>query len=92
MTGAKPVRTCIGCKKRDHQSVLLRVAAVADDGSYSVVADVRRRLPGRGAWIHPDQDCLHLAVRRHAFPRALRLAGGLDVDEAEMIAAIRLPI
>ena len=92
MTGVKPIRTCVGCKKRDTQSVLLRVVAVANDGSYSVVADVRRRLPGRGAWIHPDLDCLHLAVRRHAFQRALRLVGTLEVDEAQMNAMIRLSI
>ncbi|MGQ0575101.1 MAG: YlxR family protein [Pseudonocardia sp.] len=41
--------------------------------------DPRRRLPGRGAWLHPDRECLHRAERRSAFPRALRVAGPLDV-------------
>lgn len=53
---------------------LLRV--VAEDGA--LVPDLRRRLPGRGAWLHPALDCLHRAERRSAFPRALRVPGPLD--------------
>lgn len=33
---------------------------------------VGRSRPGRGAWLHPDPDCLAEAVRRRAFARALR--------------------
>ena len=53
---------------------LLRVA-VADG---ALVPDLRRRMTGRGAWIHPDLDCLSQAERRRAFPRALRVPGPLD--------------
>ncbi|MHC1560326.1 YlxR family protein [Actinomycetospora sp. C-140] len=69
-----PVRTCIGCRSRASASELLRV--VAADGI--VDPDPRHRLPGRGAWLHPDADCLHRAERRSAFPRALRVPGPLD--------------
>ncbi|WP_425553762.1 YlxR family protein [Isoptericola hypogeus] len=48
-------------------------------GEPRVVADVRASLPGRGAWIHPTSACLELAVRRRAVPRALRVAGPLDL-------------
>ncbi|WP_308259607.1 YlxR family protein [Pseudonocardia sp. H11422] len=41
--------------------------------------DPRRRLPGRGAWLHPDLECLGRAERRSAFPRALRVPGPLEV-------------
>jgi predicted RNA-binding protein YlxR (DUF448 family) len=34
--------------------------------------DVRRRLGGRGAWLHASPDCLDQALRRRAFGRALR--------------------
>nr|WP_285639377.1 YlxR family protein [Lentzea sp. NBRC 102530] len=70
-----PVRTCIGCRARTLPSELLRVVAV--DGS--VVPDLRRRLPGRGAWLHFDLECLRNAERRRAFSRALRVQGALDV-------------
>ena len=49
---------------------------VAADGI--VDPDPRRRKPGRGAWVHPETDCLHRAERRSAFPRALRVPGPLD--------------
>nr|WP_103348054.1 YlxR family protein [Amycolatopsis sp. CA-128772] len=72
-----PVRTCVGCKRRALTGELLRVVAVAG----RVVVDERRRLPGRGAWLHPDPDCLAKAERRRAFPRALRAPGALDARE-----------
>lgn len=43
--------------------------------------DPDRRLPGRGAYLHPSLNCLDLAERRRALPRALRLSGSLDVSE-----------
>ncbi|GAB3569569.1 YlxR family protein [Amycolatopsis endophytica] len=72
--GTTPVRTCVGCRKRAPAGELLRV--VARDGR--LVADPRRRLPGRGAWMHPGPECLAKAERRRAFPRALRVQGTLD--------------
>jgi uncharacterized protein len=44
----------------------------------ALVPDPRRRLPGRGAWLHPVPECLDRAERRSAFPRALRVPGPLD--------------
>ncbi len=51
---------------------------VVDPGAETLVVDVARRMPGRGAWLHPDPHCLELAVRRRAFGRALRTAAPLD--------------
>jgi predicted RNA-binding protein YlxR (DUF448 family) len=53
---------------------LLRV--VVADGA--LVPDPARRLPGRGAHLHPDPACLAQAERRRAFPRALRAPAPLD--------------
>jgi predicted RNA-binding protein YlxR (DUF448 family) len=73
----KPVmRTCVGCKGREVKSSLLRFVAVGD----VIQPDPRARLPGRGAYLHPSPDCLELAGRRRAFPRALRAAGPLSLD------------
>ncbi|MFJ4127433.1 MULTISPECIES: YlxR family protein [Oerskovia] len=47
-----------------------------------LVVDVGRSLPGRGAWLHDARRCLELAERRRAFPRALRLAGPVDLAGA----------
>ncbi len=66
----------MGCRKRELAADLIRVAAVRDgDGETAVTVDAAGNLPGRGAWLHSDEQCLHLAVRRRAFARALRITG-----------------
>nr|WP_041294800.1 YlxR family protein [Isoptericola variabilis] len=75
------MRTCVGCRERDLRSALLRLVLEPSDGrgESRAVADVRGCLPGRGAWIHPSPACLGLAERRRAVPRALRVAGPVDL-------------
>lgn len=74
---ACPERTCVGCRERAAKSDLLRIVAIEDE----CVPDPRGTLPGRGAYVHPAVVCLDQAVRRRAFPRALRSAGALDTAE-----------
>ncbi|MGA4990094.1 YlxR family protein [Nonomuraea bangladeshensis] len=71
-----PQRTCVGCRVRTAKSELLRLVL---DGDH-VVPDLRGRLPGRGASLHPVLSCLELAERRRAFLRAFRVPGPLDVS------------
>ncbi|GAA0945766.1 YlxR family protein [Nonomuraea longicatena] len=73
---AAPQRTCVGCRVRAAKSELLRLVLVGDH----LVPDLRGRLPGRGASLHPVLGCLELAERRRAFPRAFRVQGPLDVS------------
>jgi predicted RNA-binding protein YlxR (DUF448 family) len=47
---------------------LLRLALVGG----RVVADREARLPGRGAYVHPREECVTAAVSRKALPRAFR--------------------
>ncbi|MFE3443907.1 YlxR family protein [Nocardia sp. NPDC059180] len=79
------MRTCIGCRKRELAAELLRIVArEEDDGDVvAIVPDARRRLPGRGAWLHPVSACLSTAVRRRAIGRALRVSGHLDISALE---------
>ncbi|HEX2498165.1 MAG: YlxR family protein [Actinomycetes bacterium] len=72
---ASPVRTCVGCRERANKSDLLRVVVVEG----ACVPDHASRLPGRGAHVHLDLQCLDLAQRRRAFSRALRRPGPLDI-------------
>ncbi|WP_460799500.1 YlxR family protein [Microbacterium sp. GXF0217] len=74
-----PVRTCVGCRARASRSDLLRV--VAQDGA--LILDERAVLPGRGAWVHPEPECLDKALRRRAFARALRVTAPLDTQTIE---------
>lgn len=54
----------------------------------AVVPDPRRRLGGRGAWLHPDPACLALALRRRALPRALRTGAPVDASAVEAHLAV----
>jgi predicted RNA-binding protein YlxR (DUF448 family) len=54
------IRTCVGCRGKDRRDRLLRL--VVADGKLRV--DVRRRLPGRGASVHPNASCLAQAARK----------------------------
>lgn len=76
-----PIRTCLGCRRTDDRSTLLRVTAREDEsGVIRIVPDVRRRLGGRGAWLHPRPDCIEQAVRRRGFARALRVRATIDLE------------
>ncbi|WP_042507581.1 MULTISPECIES: YlxR family protein [Streptomycetaceae] len=74
---ACPERTCVGCRKRAAKRDLLRITTVEG----RCLPDPRGTLPGRGAYLHPDMACYDLAVRRRAFPRALRTQGPLDTAD-----------
>ncbi|MFG6492436.1 YlxR family protein [Microbacterium sp. P03] len=70
----EPVRTCVGCRARASRSALLRVVATHS----ALIPDERAVMPGRGAWVHPTDECVDAAIRRRAFVRALRASGPLD--------------
>lgn len=63
-----PVRTCVGCRQRAPQAALLRVALV----NGKPVADVRRRLSGRGGYVHRAMACVRLASDKGGLARAFR--------------------
>ncbi|MCB8993267.1 MAG: YlxR family protein [Nocardioidaceae bacterium] len=69
-----PIRTCIGCRERHPKRELLRLVTRfdADLSQWVVAPDLQASAPGRGAHLHPTQECLELAKRRRAFDRALR--------------------
>ena len=72
-----PLRTCVGCRRRDAQEDLLRVALTP---AGVIVLDLGRRLPGRGAYLHPQASCLTLARRGRQLERALRAPSGASLD------------
>ncbi|MDV8000425.1 YlxR family protein [Rhodococcus sp. IEGM 1408] len=75
---AGPIRTCVGCRRRDIDSRLLRI--VHDPQAAALSPDPRRRAEGRGAWVHRDERCITTALDRKAFIRALRVAGNVSQD------------
>ena len=84
-----PLRTCVGCRNRAAASDLLRIVVEGsvDGATRRLVPDLRGGMPGRGAHLHRDPECLALAERRKAFGRALRVEGPVDTSlVAEQVA------
>ncbi|WP_308645403.1 YlxR family protein [Nocardioides cavernae] len=74
----------MGCRAKAAANELLRVVAGSDaEGRPALVPDPDRRAPGRGAHVHPTPECWQLAVRRRAFPRALRSGEALGTALVE---------
>ena len=78
-----PIRQCGGCKVRRPADELIRFVSRADD----LVADLRRRLQGRGAHVCPNQRCVTLLVKRRGLKRGLKKSRGWS--EAAVNDAIR---
>jgi predicted RNA-binding protein YlxR (DUF448 family)/ribosomal protein L7Ae-like RNA K-turn-binding protein len=65
----QPQRTCLGCRQVKNQSQLIRFVR-APNGD--ILADLKGRLPGRGAYICNSRDCIAETLRRKQFDRAFR--------------------
>lgn len=73
------MRTCAGCREKTDREFLERFVYHPEFG---LVFDLRQKAPGRGAWVHPDPDCIRGAVAHGGFARAFKQSvSGKDVDE-----------
>ncbi|HEX2266843.1 MAG TPA: YlxR family protein [Actinomycetota bacterium] len=68
-SGRQPERTCVGCRKKADKSELLRLVR-RSDGDISV--DPGAKAPGRGAYVHPRDECIRTAIRSRSIARALK--------------------
>jgi predicted RNA-binding protein YlxR (DUF448 family) len=73
---SEPERTCIGCRRTDGRTRLVRLVLGATG---EIGVDASGRAPGRGAYVHPDQGCAEAATRKGVLARALRT--GIEPDE-----------
>jgi hypothetical protein len=65
-----PARTCIACREGADKRELVRIVRTPE-GDVSV--DETGKANGRGAYIHPRQQCLDDALRHSKIDRALRV-------------------
>lgn len=84
MVSHKPVRLCIGCRRREVTANLVRIAYDRTSDSRLLVMDECNVLPGRGAWVHREPGCLSTALQKRAFARAFRN----QVDTEKLVAAL----
>lgn len=62
-------RTCIGCKKTSDKSNLIRIVKTPDR---NIKIDVDKKLPGRGAYICPNTNCIELALKNRLLDKVFK--------------------
>ena len=62
-----PMRQCVGCREMKPKNELIRVVR-SPEGTVSL--DLKGKLPGRGAYVCPDPECLKRARKSRALERA----------------------
>lgn len=63
-----PQRMCVGCREMRPKRELLRVVKSTEG---ALALDRTGRMPGRGAYICPREECLRRAVKTRQLERAL---------------------
>ena len=74
-----PMRQCVGCRELKPTKELIRVVR-SPEGAVSL--DFKGKLPGRGAYVCPDAECLKRAKRSKALERAFSAPLPEDVWQA----------
>ena len=74
-----PLRQCLGCREMKPKKELIRVVR-SPEGAVSL--DFKGKLPGRGAYVCPNQDCLARVRKSHALERAFSAQLPPEVYEA----------
>jgi len=85
MTGKSPIRSCVGCGETADKSDLLRFAVGPE---HTVIPDLHSKLPGRGAYLHPDPACFVNAQKKNSFRRAFR-NNSLDFTAEKALSQVR---
>ena len=76
-----PLRQCVGCREMKDKKALIRVVR-SPEGTISL--DFKGKLPGRGAYVCPNPECLKKARKSRALERAFDMAIPAEVyDQLE---------
>lgn len=62
-----PMRQCLGCREMKQKRELIR-AVKSPDGEVNL--DFKGKMPGRGAYLCPNGECLKKAMKSKALERA----------------------
>jgi predicted RNA-binding protein YlxR (DUF448 family) len=74
----QPERMCAGCRESAPKDELERFIFHDDAG---LVFDLRRKAPGRGAYVHANPECIRNAVEKGGFSRGFKSRVVADPDE-----------
>ncbi len=79
----RPVRMCAVCRERKDKSELLRITKTPGG---DVRVDVPGKMPGRGAYICKNRECINDAQKRRVLERAFSCR--IEAELYEQIAKI----
>ena len=77
MTRKVPMRQCLGCREMKPKRELIRVVR-SPEGDVSL--DFRGKMPGRGAYVCRNRECLKRAAKSKALSRSF----GVPIPESIM--------
>ena len=83
-----PLRMCVGCREMKEKKSLIRVVR-SPEGLVSL--DPTGKMPGRGAYVCREGECLARALKQKQLERQLQVSLGEEVSEAlnAELAALR---
>ena len=76
-----PMRMCVSCRERFAKKDLIRIVATPDG---KVTVDPTGRLPGRGAYVCHDPECMKKAVENCQFDRGLHVKVDPEVIKPDL--------
>ena len=77
-----PMRMCVSCRERFAKKELIRVVATPDG---QTVIDPTGRLPGRGAYVCHDPECMKKALDRQQFDKGLKKSVDAESIRPELL-------
>src|SRR5437016_12572173 len=78
-------RLCVATRRVKPITDMIRFV-VGPEGQ--VVADLKRKLPGRGVWVTATRQAVDEAIRRKVFPRAFKRAVGVEPELGARVEAL----
>ena len=79
-----PLRMCINCREMKPKREMQRIVKTADG---IVNIDMTGKMPGRGAYVCKDAECVKSAKKQKRIEKAFGLRGGDSLYEALLIIA-----
>ena len=76
-----PMRMCVSCRERFAKKDLIRIVASADG---KVQVDPTGRMPGRGAYVCHNPECMTKAVDHQQFDRGLHRKVNPDTIQPQL--------
>jgi predicted RNA-binding protein YlxR (DUF448 family) len=65
----RPLRMCVSCREMKEKTYLIKVVKSAGG---EIVIDKTGKLPGRGAYVCKNPDCVLKSEKKHSFERTFK--------------------